>query len=340
MAQVQLVQDFKLIREQVNNTRHQRAPVSGGNFEQRFSKDLPTFGIIIAAGKALRLGNVYVSLSVLRRHISSKLPVEIWHVGSDELDAASRAYFEAQFAPLRCIDAETVPQPAHHRPPASLNGYALKIFALYATTLDRVLGLDSDCMITINPLNLFTSPPFREHGNLFWPDLFRKGLEMVSGVSPKLYGLFGLRLPWEGQEQAFMWAESGQFLIDRSRHWDVIEYLWLLNTHADPTHKLAYGDKDTFLLAFLLAGKGESYYQVGEWARLCVHQLPQRPGAKLEHVGLLHHAPDATIAFLHRTAGGKLDPLVDTVKTVDFVTPPLHPLWLSHPARRQAFSCA
>lgn len=44
---------------------------------------------------------------------------------------------------------------------ASLSGYALKSFALYSTKLDKVLFLDSDCMVTTNPLNLFASPPFR-----------------------------------------------------------------------------------------------------------------------------------------------------------------------------------
>lgn len=50
---------------------------------------------------------------------------------------------------------------------------------------------------------------------MFWPDLFKRGLEVVDGVNPKLYQLFGLRLPWAGQEQPFMWAESGQFVFDR-----------------------------------------------------------------------------------------------------------------------------
>lgn len=61
-------------------------------------------------------------------------------------------------------------------------------------------------------------------------------------------------------------------------------------------------------------------------AQACVYADLQRHGAKLEHVGLMHHTPDARVSFLHRTAGGKLDPWIDNYKAVDFVTPPLDPV--------------
>ena len=48
----------------------------------------------------------------------------------------------------------------------------------------------------------------------------------------------------------------------RPRHADVLEYLWYLNAHADPVYQLAYGDKDTFLFAFILAAKLDHYFQV------------------------------------------------------------------------------
>lgn len=45
-------------------------------------------------------------------------------------------------------------------------------------------------------------------------------------------------------------------------HADVLEWLWFLNSHAETIYKLMYGDKDTFSLAFHLAGKGDQYHQV------------------------------------------------------------------------------
>ena len=68
---------------------------------------------------------------------------------------------QAEFPFVRCVDAATVEQPFLHGPPAPLGGYALKVFALYATSFDRVLLLDSDCLPVIDPDTAFRSPEFR-----------------------------------------------------------------------------------------------------------------------------------------------------------------------------------
>lgn len=53
----------------------------------------PTQGIILPAGKSLRLGSAYVTLQLLRNHLQCQLPVEIWHVAG-EIDDHSKAVFE------------------------------------------------------------------------------------------------------------------------------------------------------------------------------------------------------------------------------------------------------
>lgn len=42
----------------------------------------------------------------------------------------------------------------------------------------------------------------------------------------------------------------------------VLEYLWLLNSHHEWVYKHMHGDKDTFLLAFSMAGRREQFTQV------------------------------------------------------------------------------
>ena len=44
-------------------------------------------------------------------------------------------------------------------------------------------------------------------------------------------------------------------------HADVLEWLWFLNAHPGVTYKNMYGDKDTFRLAFNLAGKASAFWQ-------------------------------------------------------------------------------
>ena len=53
----------------------------------------PTRGIILPAGKSLRLGSAYVTLQLLRDQLSCDLPVEIWHV-TGEIDDHTKAVFE------------------------------------------------------------------------------------------------------------------------------------------------------------------------------------------------------------------------------------------------------
>ena len=45
-------------------------------------------------------------------------------------------------------------------------------------------------------------------------------------------------------------------------HADALEWLWFVNSHAEVVYKLMYGDKDTFRLAFALAGKSDYFEQV------------------------------------------------------------------------------
>lgn len=52
-----------------------------------------TQGIILPAGKALRLGSAYVALQLLRESLNCTLPVEIWHVAG-EIDDGSKTVFE------------------------------------------------------------------------------------------------------------------------------------------------------------------------------------------------------------------------------------------------------
>eukprot|EP00878_Enallax_costatus_P044577 GHUV01053248.1.p1 GENE.GHUV01053248.1~~GHUV01053248.1.p1 ORF type:complete len:225 (+),score=48.90 GHUV01053248.1:200-874(+) len=74
------------------------------------------------------------------------------------------------------------------------------------------------------------------------------------------------RAPWHGNED-FRLVESGQILFDRLKHADVLEYIWLLNSHHEWVYKHMHGDKDTYLLAFSMAGKLKQFKQVQTYMR-------------------------------------------------------------------------
>lgn len=52
------------------------------------------------------------------------------------------------------------------------------------------------------------------------------------------------------------------FWNDRRRHADVMEFIWLLNSHPEVTFAWMHGDKDSYRLAFHLANKSSDFAQV------------------------------------------------------------------------------
>lgn len=57
-------------------------------------------------------------------------------------------------------------------------------------------------------------------------------------------------------------TESGQILIDLVRHADVAELALWINTFGDSIYKAVWGDKDTYALAFAVAGKAHEFTQI------------------------------------------------------------------------------
>ena len=62
-------------------------------------------------------------------------------------------------------------------------------------------------------------------------------------------------------------------LTCRKRHRDVVEYVLLINSHSDIMYKHTYGDKDTFQMAFMMAGKSDSFFQVPHRLRMALSDL-------------------------------------------------------------------
>lgn len=74
---------------------------------------------------------------------------------------------QTTFTNVVCRDATHLPYPSHHKP-ADIEGYALKAFALYATSFTEVILLDADNLPVMNPALLFESPEYKLYGSMFW----------------------------------------------------------------------------------------------------------------------------------------------------------------------------
>ncbi|MBL8579969.1 MAG: hypothetical protein JNK47_22420 [Mesorhizobium sp.] len=194
-------------------------------------------GIVIPAGGSNIFTNAYVLISILRRTLGCKLPIEVWHLGPQEMSPTmARLLYD-----LDVMVVDALPRIAA----AGLNlrdGWQLKSFCLQHCRFAEVLLLDADQVPLVDPSQLFDWQQYGDTGAVFWPDVV--GLRSGNPV----WQAMGL-LP----ETPEISLESGQVLVDKRRHWKALSIAVELNQAAALIYRYVYGDKDTFLLAFRLA---------------------------------------------------------------------------------------
>lgn len=194
-------------------------------------------GLVICAGGPRMLTNAYVLIRLLRDHLRCRLPIEVWHLGAREMPAL----MADALADLGCavIDAERVKESF----PAQVHdGWQLKIYALARSSFAEALLLDADQVPVRDPAEIFDWHEFRETGAVFWPDAIALAAENPVWA---LLGLAG---------RAVMSWESGQVLLDKRRHARALAIALCLAEHAETIYDLIYGEKDMFLLAWMLTG--------------------------------------------------------------------------------------
>ncbi|KAF6257991.1 mannosyltransferase putative-domain-containing protein [Scenedesmus sp. NREL 46B-D3] len=279
---------------------------------ERFSQQGNQRGVLIVAGGRDMFANAAITVMMLRRHLRSSLPVEIVHFGDAELskdllpllqelnssstnssEAAAKGWASGpvyvtdamQAAPLSLLAPP-------HRPLKEVKSFPAKVYALtYATRFQQVLLMDADSMPLIDPAVLFEVPAFKQHGDLFWSDFWWN-----AWVNGSIYTIMGgmQKPPWENKP-SFRLVDSGQILFDRLRHAEVLEYLWLLNSHHEWVYKHMHGDKDTFLLAFAMAGRLGDFKQVPCFVRDALVDVPGHKH-RYHHLGMVQSLPPGVLA--------------------------------------------
>lgn len=194
-------------------------------------------GIVICAGGASIFTNAYVLVWVLRRTLGCTLPIEVWHFGADEMSLSMMSLLTELDA--RTVNAVPLVAAAGSR---ISDGWQLKSFALQHCRFEQVLLLDADQVPVRDPAECFDWPEFRQVGAVFWPDIVAlredNPVWQALGVAPALSRSI----------------ESGQVLVDKRRHWRPLSFAQALNEEAELLYRMIYGDKDTLLIAWRLAG--------------------------------------------------------------------------------------
>ena len=222
-------------------------------------------GIVIPGGGKY-LPSAWVAVRALR-HFGCKLPIQLWHLGENELPKGIGPAFEK-------FDVELMN--AHEDPAASLhkrlNGWELKAFALMRCPWRDVILLDADNIPLMDITQLFDEELYKNRGSIFWPDYGR--------WSPghKIWRLAGIEYRDESE------FETGQIVVDRARCWHELALSEWFNFESEFWYSYIHGDKDTFRLAW--RALGTEYGMVA-------HQPP--PGI------FFHRSPSGRPAFVHQT---------------------------------------
>ncbi|KZZ93924.1 alpha-1,2-mannosyltransferase [Ascosphaera apis ARSEF 7405] len=201
-----------------------------------------TRGVATTAGGPM-MAVLVTSLHMLRR-TGSTLPVEVFIADDSEYDP----WLCEEYLPnlnATCINISDVLKAAPLRD--GLKKYQFKIFSILFSSFEEVLFLDADCFPLRDPVELFESKVYKDHGLITWPD-FWKVL-----YSPYFFNITGQHRP-----DYFPYAstESGQLLVSKKSH----EKMLLLSTYynfygPDKYYKLlsqggpGEGDKETFIPA-------------------------------------------------------------------------------------------
>lgn len=193
-------------------------------------------GIIIAGGgryESWALANVTNT-----RRFDRDIPIEVWCMNREEIK--NPGAFDARGA--RVIPAtDFLPR----FPMRQFKPWALKIYAIIHSGLRNVLFLDADSFATAEGVKLI-HPTKSDTGALFFPDVKR------CHASPMAFHSAGIKAPWEiGQPE---W-ETGQFIVDKQRHWHALQLANWMHEHSDQWWRFGHGDKMTTEIAFRAIGK-------------------------------------------------------------------------------------
>lgn len=226
-------------------------------------------GIVQCVGGTLYTTLAYLSVVALRE-TGCTLPIEWWHMGRHEFDP--QMYKLAQQLGVRVCDASSVPRSQ------PIGGWELKPFSMLHSGFTEALFLDADNVVTKDPSFLFDNPDYDKHGAIFWPDLPPK--IMKKWIPAVVWNMVGLPVP----RRNILAFESGQLLVNRTRSSRALALTMKLNELSSVFYKVLYGDKDTFLLGWMMA---EQKYAMPakqpEWRDLCINQHDFDGGLLFQH---------------------------------------------------------
>lgn len=211
-------------------------------------------GIVIAGGGSVYFTAAFVCIRLLRKVHKCELPIEVWHLGKEEMDPRMSRIL-GDLGGVVTIDVRDFPTAG--RVPG---GWELKSYAIIHSRFKEVLFLDADQIPVKDPEFLFDEPNYIKTGAILWPDLTPWGW-CITEQGFKTAGLpvpGNSRNPSWGKPTDYTPVESGQLLVNKEKCWRELLLALYINEHSNywyrnpQGHRVwhIYGDKDTFYIAW------------------------------------------------------------------------------------------
>ncbi|GAN08195.1 conserved hypothetical protein [Mucor ambiguus] len=192
------------------------------------------------------------TIRAIREVYHNDLPIEVFFIRENDLDIAKRHYLTSEFDNLTLMKLDDYVDDYYTK----FGGWAMKPFAMLASSFSEVIMMDADVFFFQNPSMLFEDEGYKTAGSLFYydrtlfpnwtkgPDWMRSFLPTMSSFVPKSRWFKGL----SSHEQ-----ESGVVVMDKRK-----ALLGLLSTckmngiteRDEVVYKHVHGDKETYWVGF------------------------------------------------------------------------------------------
>ncbi|GAA5870381.1 hypothetical protein JCM16303_001981 [Sporobolomyces ruberrimus] len=253
-------------------------------------------GIIIPCGNDQFIYAVHLVATLKHVH-RTKLPIHVVYAGADDLVPEKRAALRSIHPDVETVDILNF----FDEDLVGIHGggWAIKVFAILASPFQEVIIADADAIFMQDPSNMYHDPGYNRTGTLFFRD--REIFPGEGQVHEWWHSVMKGREPSPMMAKSRWWTEqasreemeSGVIVFDKRRR-EVslgLVFAGYLNTRGvrEPvTYANTYGDKESFWMAFELAGI--PYHMDSEYAAII---------GQLTHSDTKSHSIDSFIQSDH-----------------------------------------
>ncbi|KAI8895740.1 mannosyltransferase putative-domain-containing protein [Globomyces pollinis-pini] len=242
-------------------------------------------GLVICMGNE-QVRYALVTLEIIRKVFKFELPIEVFYMGDNDLSKENQETIKEKISDVKLVDITKL----FDMNTITIGGWAIKPFAVLASSFEKVLMMDSDVIFLQSPQTLFDSKLFTTKGALFFHDrtLYSQGpstLNWMYSLMPKPPSEYSGSLR-TFRKQTKHEQESGVVLIDKRERFHGILATCLLNAGGIRryTYDRVFGDKETFWLGMEMAQEEYTFNghypgnlgvskKVGGYYQLCCRQI-------------------------------------------------------------------